>query len=125
MLGPHGIITGRSDKEFLREVEAIYDDIIDVDQLRDMVFLAGLPDDERNRVLTHRERHTTERASADSRTAGGQPLSHVALLGKVAGLCCPTARPPTPVFPPLFFAASWRHELACRHRRETPVRPRA
>jgi hypothetical protein len=54
MLARHGVIVNRDDREFIREVKALYD--VDTDVLRDRVMLSSLPDDERNRVLTHRER---------------------------------------------------------------------
>jgi hypothetical protein len=56
MLGPHGIIVGYDDREFLREVAALYDDIVDMDALRDMVLLSSLPVDERQRIEQHRAR---------------------------------------------------------------------
>jgi hypothetical protein len=58
MLARHGIIVGcrSDDKQFLAEVEALYDDIVDVDALRDMVLLSSLPPDERWRVEQHRRR---------------------------------------------------------------------
>ena len=54
MLGPHGIIIGRDDSEFVAQVEALYD--VDGDVLADRVLLSSLSPDERWRVEQHRRR---------------------------------------------------------------------
>jgi hypothetical protein len=56
MLAPHGIIVGRDDREFVAEVAALYDDLVDPDVVADMVLLSSLPPDERWRVEQHRRR---------------------------------------------------------------------
>jgi hypothetical protein len=56
MLARHGVIVGRDDREFVAQVGALYDDLVDVDVLADMVLLSSLPPDERWRVEQHRRR---------------------------------------------------------------------
>lgn len=52
MLARHGVIVSRDDRELLAEVEALHD--VDMDALRDAVFLSSLPQDERWHVEQHR-----------------------------------------------------------------------
>jgi hypothetical protein len=56
MLARHGVIVSRDDREFIREVEALYDDVVDTETLRDAVFLSSLGKAERLHVEQHRQR---------------------------------------------------------------------
>jgi hypothetical protein len=54
MLARNGVLVSRSDRELLREVEALY--VVDMDALRDAVLMSGLSSAERWRVEQHRQR---------------------------------------------------------------------